>query len=332
MIRNTCRLGVRSRVDTYFFFVLHLRHLQRPTSSLPCTSDSKNSARGMRVRAWCANTQYKGAAGRGGATRGRRQVGVRRSAYDEDCRGEKKTRVTDVCDVQVVRFRAACEMMMIMMVRRLYHGIALTGEAAPCSRPRIMWSARREGRRLARCSVNDEFRFISGCFPGEPRYRPPSLPPPPPPRPVSGAGLVAAPPGSTRRNDNSPPAPAGVTGADAGDCCVFSRRRRKGAVDTAGLGRLPGFKARISFARSALLRAENAPPASDSVPFVRSFSMNSSSRESVCGAMLCRRRTIRDVGAHVSGVLSVASSPFMSSSDIGWCVGYADVAARGNCF
>ena len=122
MIRNTCRLGVRSRADTYFFFVLHLRHLQRPTSSLPCTSDSKNSARGMRVRAWCANTQYKGAAGRGGATRGRRQVGVRRSAYDEDCRGEKKTRVTDVCDVQVVRFRAACEMMMMMMVRRLYHG------------------------------------------------------------------------------------------------------------------------------------------------------------------------------------------------------------------
>ena len=59
-------------------------------------------------------------------------------------------------------------------------GIALTGEAAPCSRPRIMWSARREGRRLARCSVNDEFRFISGCFPGEPRYRPPSLPPPSP--------------------------------------------------------------------------------------------------------------------------------------------------------
>ena len=27
-----------------------------------------------------------------------------------------------MCDVQVVRFRATCEMMMMMMVRRLYHG------------------------------------------------------------------------------------------------------------------------------------------------------------------------------------------------------------------
>jgi hypothetical protein len=204
-------------------------------------------------------------------------------------------------------------------------GIALTGEAAPCSRPRIMWSARREGLRFARWSENDEFRFISGCFPGEPRYRPPSLPPSPP-RPVSGAGLVVAPPVSTSRNDNNPPALAGVTGADAGDCCVFRRRRRKGAVDTVGLGRLPGFRACMFFARSALFRAENAPPASEGVPLVRSFAMNSSSRESVCGAMLCRRRTIRDVGAHVSGVLSVASSPFRSSSNIGGVWGMRNVA------